>query len=105
MVQGHIKTDTSIGGTSGVWWIEAGQYGCIIEDLRNGSFRRVHGDAATRKALQNIMPWGWRVSFVKEIPERKIHGGKANLVNNAVVGFFAGICSGSAETWSRAASA
>ena len=27
MVQGHIKTNTSIGGTSGVWWIEAGQYG------------------------------------------------------------------------------
>ena len=35
------------------------------------------------------------MSFVKEIPERKIHGGKANLVNNAVVGFFAGICAGS----------
>ena len=88
------KVLLSIGGVSAIFWLEACQDACLIANLRSGAYLKAHGEAALRKVLQTRMPWGWRVSFVKEQPQFRAHAGKANFINKAVVGFFAGNCSG-----------
>ena len=85
------KVHLSIGGVENIWWILACQYGVLIANIRNGSFLKVHGENMLRRVLKVLMPFGWRVSFVKEQPQLRAHSGKENFINRAIVGFFAGV--------------
>ena len=91
VIQVDGKTHLSIGGVSAIWWVEACKWGCFVANLRSGAFLKIYGEAITRKVLQLMMPFGWRISFVKEQPQLRAHSNKENFVNKAVVGFFAGL--------------
>ncbi|MAB36461.1 MAG: hypothetical protein CL975_03970, partial [Euryarchaeota archaeon] len=64
-------TNLEIAQCPGTLWVEACQYECDVRNILSGAWRDEHGEQSLEFAVNHLCPFGWRVSFVKEDPERK----------------------------------